>query len=123
MNDINLTLDLNKKPTTQHVYISASDKAAPTIRVYITDNGQALTQSDLLAYTKRMKIRKPNGGVYSQQYKSSYSDGSYTFELSPESNGVGAGETFGYVVLSNSDQILSTARFLITVLANAEVNQ
>ena len=121
MNEIELTLDLNKKPSGQHVYISASDKAAPTIRVYVTDNGQALTQSDLSAYTKRMKIRKPNGGVYSQLWKSGYSDGSYSFELKPEANGVGAGETFGYVVLSNSDQILSTARFSITVLDSAEV--
>lgn len=122
MNEIKLTLDLNKKPSGQHVYISASDKAAPTIRVYVTDNGQALTQSDLLAYMPRMKIRKPNGGVYSQSQNTIYSDGSCAFRLSPESNGVGAGETFGYVELSKSDQILSTARFSITVLANAEVN-
>lgn len=123
MNDIKLTLDLNKKPSGQHVYISASDNASPTIRVYITDNGQALTQSDLSGYGKRMKIRKPNGGVYSQSWKSGYADGSYSFELKPEANGVGAGETFGYVVLSKNDQILSTARFSITVLADAEVNQ
>ena len=121
MNEIKLTLDLNKKPSGQHVYISASDNAAPTIRVYVTDNGQALTQSDLSAYTKRMKIRKPNGGVYSQSWKNGYADGSYSFELKPEANGVGAGETFGYVELSKSDQILSTARFSITALDSAEV--
>lgn len=121
MNNLTLTLDLNKKPSGQHVYISASDKAAPTIRVHVTDNGQALTQSDLSPYMKRMKIRKPNGGVYSQSWKSGYSDGSYSFELAPESNGVGAGETFGYVELSKSDQILSTARFSVTVLDSAEV--
>lgn len=122
MNKITLTLDLNKKPTTQHVYMSASDKSAPEIVVRVADNGHVLTMSDLTGFTRRMKIRKPNGGVYSQSSRGTYEDGRIIFNLQPETNSVGAGDTFGYVELSKNDQILSTARFTVTVLDAAEVN-
>ncbi len=121
MNNLTLTLDLNKQPSGQHVFISASDKRAPVIRVYITDNGQALTYDQVRSYSRAMKIRKPNGGAYVIGENSLYGNGSVEFKPLPESNNVGAGETFGYVELATSTQILSTARFSITVLDDAEV--
>ncbi len=120
MNVVTLTLDLNKKPTNQHIYISNSDYGAPEVHVYITDNGRTLTSTDLYGYTKRLFIRNPDGGFIRRPSTSMYASGLIVFALS-SLKPLGAGETFGYVELSKSDQILSTARFAVTILDEAEV--
>ena len=121
MNDIYLTLDLNKKPSNQRVVISKGDMRAPVLNVYVADNGTTLNYADLTDFTKRLKIRNPSGGHITVENPSVSSDGHLSFAMRPKYIGAAPGETFGYVELSKADQKLSTARFAVTILDEAEV--
>jgi len=121
MNEVTLTLDLNKKPSNQRVVISKSDVRAPVLNVYVADNGTTLNYAGLNGYTKRLKIRNPSGGHINIENPSVSSDGRLSFVMRPKHIGAAPGETFGYVELSKSDQTLSTARFAVTILDEAEV--
>lgn len=121
MNEVTLTLDLNKKPSNQRVVISKNDIGHPVFNVIVTDNGEQLKASDMTDYSKEIKIRNPGGGVIKSGQVSVYASGMFYTRLNMNARVIRPGETFGYVELSKQDQTLSTARFAVTILDEAEV--
>ena len=123
MNQQTITLDLDKHPTNEHIYVAQNDRyGGIELIVLIQDGGVPLTYDELSGWSFSLKIRRPQGGEYS--YGSYGIMGNGFLRFTPNNLYVlEPGETWGYVQMTKADgsKKVSTSRFRVTVLEKAEV--
>ena len=121
MNQQIIKLDLDKRPTNEHIYVAQNDGyGGIELIVFIQDGGVPLTRDEIWTWSASLKIRRPQGGEYSYGSYGRRGDGALVFTpnnlyvLEP-------GETWGYMQLTKGNVKVSTSRFRVTVLEKAEV--
>ena len=122
MNQQIIKLDLDKRPTNEHIYVAQNDGyGGIELIVFIQDGGVPLTYNEISGWSFSLKIRRPQGGEYSYSSYGRRGDGAII--ITPNFTSLEPGETWGYVQMTkaNGSKKVSTSRFRVTVLEKAEV--
>ena len=115
MNVNTITLDVSKQPRIgQVLYLGQSDTDGATLAVNVMDHGAPLT---LTGYSVSLMMRFPDGETYEFQGTVSGSTATFTVDASDMEPGK---TNIAYVLIEGSGFAVSTERFHVRVLDNAE---
>lgn len=111
---------LDKRPIKEIVYLARNERLGTEIEFTVYDGDEVVTFQTGTYFTD--VIADPGGGdAYVKRLQQYGATNTHVATIKLRDTGISAGETFGYLKIEYDGAIVSTSRFAVTILEQAEV--